>query len=122
MHVKRWVWMVNVLFVCSANKDRSPTAERVFRDVDGWKVRSAGTMPDARNSITSNLLDWANRIFVMETHHKKSILETCPSCLEKITVLGIKDEYNQNSAKLISQLIFNMANFVDLDNWIIKKF
>ena len=44
--------MTNVLFVCSGNRDRSPTAEQVFRDIPGWDVKSAGTWPDAENQVT----------------------------------------------------------------------
>ena len=42
----------NVLFVCSKNKWRSPTAEQVFRKVPDLQVRSAGTSRTARRPIT----------------------------------------------------------------------
>jgi predicted protein tyrosine phosphatase len=57
--------MVNFLFICSANKERSPTAEQVFKDVPDWIDRSAGTERDATKKITSDLLEWANEIIVI---------------------------------------------------------
>ncbi len=48
---------MNVLFLCSANRDRSLTAEQVFRDVSGWNVRSAGTESYAETQMTEEMLD-----------------------------------------------------------------
>jgi len=113
---------MNVLFLCSANRDRSPTAEQVFRDVPGWYVRSAGTESYAETQVTKEMLDWADRIFVMEERHLKSVVAICPSCLAKITILGIEDEYSRNSARLVGKLILKMANIVALDEWIAQRF
>ncbi len=110
--------MMNVLFICTANRDRSPTAEEVFQDVPGWKVKSAGTESYARVSVTEELLVWADRIFAMEEYHSMVIVEKCPSCSDKITVLGIEDVYYRNSAKLVATLITKMADVVDLDEWV----
>ena len=92
---------MNVLFVCSANRDRSPTAERVFREVPGWDVRSAGTSLDAETRVTGEVLEWADRVFVMEERHLETVVGLCRSCLGKTTVLGIEDVYGRNSAKLV---------------------
>ena len=107
--------MTNVLFVCSGNRDRSPTAEQLFRDVPGWDVKSAGTWPDAETHVTKEMLDWADRIFVMEGHHLDSVVKMCPSCISKTAVLDIEDEYSRNSARLVGELILKMANIVALD-------
>lgn len=40
---------VNVLFVCSRNKKRSPTAEFIFSNLEGVNVLSAGTSVDAEH-------------------------------------------------------------------------
>ncbi|WP_229814764.1 arsenate reductase/protein-tyrosine-phosphatase family protein [Shewanella hanedai] len=34
--------MKKVLFLCSKNRLRSPTAEAIFSHVEGWEVYSAG--------------------------------------------------------------------------------
>jgi predicted protein tyrosine phosphatase len=113
---------MNVLFVCSANRDRSPTAERVFRDVPGWDVRSAGTSLDAETRVSREVLDWADRVFVMEERHLEAVTRMCPSCHGKTMVLGIEDVYVRNGAKLVGELIRKMASIVDLDEWIRQKF
>ena len=114
--------MTNVLFIGTANRDRSPTAEQVFGSVPGWSVRSAGTESYAETQVTDEMLEWADRIFVMEERHLKSVLAMCPSCLAKITILGVEDEYSRNSAKLVGTLISKMAAVVDLDEWAVQRF
>ncbi|HEY5757541.1 MAG TPA: hypothetical protein VIU34_17050, partial [Steroidobacter sp.] len=51
---------VNVLFVCSRNQWRSPTAEKVFARYPGVSVRSAGTSPNARRHISVEDVRWAD--------------------------------------------------------------
>jgi len=61
---------IRVLFVCSKNKWRSPTAEQVFRKEVGLNVRSAGTSRSARRTITVADIRWADLILVMEDKHR----------------------------------------------------
>ena len=44
--------MTNLLFLCSRNRLRSPTAERVFADWPGVETASAGLAPDADEPLT----------------------------------------------------------------------
>ena len=55
---------MNLLFLCSQNKRRSLTAEKIFDGCNGYKVRSAGTEQNARIKVTPGLLGWADIIFV----------------------------------------------------------
>lgn len=64
---------VNILFVCSQNKLRSPTAEQIFADHPGVETDSAGTNNDAENPLTSELVRWADIIFVMEKTHRSKL-------------------------------------------------
>lgn len=50
--------MTNVLFLCSQNKLRSPTAEQVFAAYPGVACTSAGLNHDAENPLTPELLAW----------------------------------------------------------------
>ncbi|MEL6862410.1 MAG: hypothetical protein AAGL11_11270 [Pseudomonadota bacterium] len=59
-----------VLFVCSKNKWRSPTAEAVFRKDAGLEVRSAGTSRQAKRPISVADIRWADIILVMEDKHR----------------------------------------------------
>ena len=111
-----------VLFVCSANRERSPTAERVFRDVPGWETRSAGTMGGADVPVSKHLIDWADRIIVMENHHLEKLVEMSPTCFRKTQVLGIQDYYYRCSPELIGLLIIKMSALFPLDEWVKQKF
>lgn len=94
----------NVLFVCTANELRSPTAEELFRKNKDIGVKSAGTSPFANQQIDRNIIDWSDLIIVMENHHMKKILEIVPSIEDKIVVLNIPDIYARNDPKLIQIL------------------
>nr|WP_233342995.1 hypothetical protein [Hyphomonas sp. Mor2] len=61
---------LRVLFVCSRNQWRSPTAEKVFRKDPALQVRSAGTSRNARRTITITDIRWADLILVMEDKHR----------------------------------------------------
>jgi predicted protein tyrosine phosphatase len=61
---------IRILFVCSKNQWRSPTAEQVFRKDSGLDVRSAGTSRSARRTISVADIRWADFILVMEDKHR----------------------------------------------------
>ena len=113
---------MNILFVCKANMERSPTAEMVFKDVPGWIVKSAGTSPDSVVPITRALIDWADRVVVMETQHMEKIIELSRMAFRKTLVLGIDDIYYRCSPTLIGLLIMKMGALFPLDDWIKAKF
>ena len=116
--------MRNILFVCSANMERSPTAEKVFRDVPGWNVKSAGTLPYANQTVTKTLLDWADEIYVMENHHIDALKFVSPNSLKKTIVLEITDAFESMSAELVGILILKMAKHAKtrLDEWVKRRF
>ena len=82
---------VNVLFICSRNRLRSPTAEELFASRDGITTASAGTSEDAENVISADLIEWADIIFAMETVHKRKLNQKFVSLLKtrRVVVLGI---------------------------------
>jgi len=94
---------MNILFVCSRNKWRSPTAETIYKNVDGIFTKSAGTEPSARIKINEKLIDWADIIFVMEKKHKQRIQEKYHSSInnKNIITLDIPDEYHFMDEELI---------------------
>lgn len=97
---------MNVLFVCSRNKWRSATAERLYRDHPHHTVRSAGTSPAAHTRISATLLSWADIVFVMEKKHREIIRNTFdPESLDKqIIVLDIPDDYSYMDPELIDMI------------------
>jgi len=95
----------NLLFICSRNQWRSPTAEKIFKQ-KGFSARSAGTSPNARNSISISDVKWADIIFVMEKKHKNRIIAKFTRLVEHkpIHILDIPDDYKFMDLELISHL------------------
>ena len=85
----------NVLFICSKNQWRSPTAEAVWRKHPALSVRSAGTGSTARRKVSVEDIRWADVIFVMEEKHKSRLLAEFTVTIERkpLHVLDIPDEY-----------------------------
>ena len=86
---------INVLFVCSRNQWRSPTAEAVYRKDERVSVRSRGTTCNAVQTISAVDVAWADVIFVMEQKHRNRILADFPDSTrhKSIHVLDIRDEF-----------------------------
>lgn len=97
---------MRILFVCTANKLRSPTAEDVFRGWPGIEAISAGTDADAPRPLTKELVASADMIFAMETHHRERIRKKFKQrpADNKIITLHIPDEYERGDPELIAIL------------------
>lgn len=97
---------MNLLFVCSRNQWRSPTAETVWRKCPGVNVRSAGTSPRARRTISLADVRWADVIFAMEQKHRNRLVAEYTRALEHkpIHVLDIPDDYNYMDPELVDML------------------
>ena len=104
-----------VLFVCTGNMDRSPTAEALLKGKRGLEVKSAGTWIHARRRISKDLIDWADLIFVMEEHHRDVILSISPEAKKKVIVLGIPDVYRRNDPELVEMLKRKLAEYLDVE-------
>ena len=97
---------LNVLFICSRNRWRSPTAEKVWRSHPSLSVRSAGTSPNARRHVSPEDISWAEVIFVMEEKHKSRLVAEYARLLEHkpLHVLDIPDEYKYMDPALVEEL------------------
>lgn len=86
---------MNLLFICSQNRRRSLTAEKIFNGYNGHKACSAGTETNSRIKVTPGLLGWADIIFCMEKKHVRRIKEKYPDIVEqkKMVCLNINDDY-----------------------------
>tara|TARA_B100001063_G_scaffold20462_1_gene15752 strand:+ start:116 stop:439 length:324 start_codon:yes stop_codon:yes gene_type:complete len=98
--------MKKLLFLCSKNKLRSPTAEAIFSSVEGWEVYSAGISNDAVTHVSVEDIEWADIIFVMEKSHKKKLSNKFGRVIkdQKIISLDIPDDYEYMDEKLIEIL------------------
>src|SRR6266853_296717 len=105
-----------LLFVCSQNKLRSLTAEKLFEGSPHYQVRSAGTQPDARIVVTEGHLGWADIIFVMEKSHLNRLRRKFPEALQgkRTVTLRIPDEYECMQPELIDELYAKVSRYVGL--------
>lgn len=103
--------MKRFLFVCSQNRLRSPTAEQVFADHPGIEVSSAGTNNDAENPLTSELVEWADTIVVMERMHRNKLQKRFRSSIgaRRIVCLDIPDDYEFMDPGLVGLLKVRMT-------------
>lgn len=106
--------MPNLLFICSKNQWRSPTAELLFKDHPIYHARSAGTSHKARIRVNEKLLNWADEIFVMEYRHKEILKEQFAHALRNkpIKVLDIEDNYRFNDPELIAILTVSLSAYL----------
>jgi predicted protein tyrosine phosphatase len=93
---------MKLLFVCSRNRLRSPTAEVVFSAYEGVEALSAGTSPDADTPVSADLIARAEPVFAMDSVHRRRILGRFGPLLraKKIAVLGIPDNYKYMDPEL----------------------
>ena len=98
--------MTNLLFLCSRNRLRSPTAERVFASYPGVETASAGLAPDAEEPVTPDHLDWADTIFVMERAHRAKLQRRLGAHLKgrRVICLDIPDDYALMQPELVALL------------------
>lgn len=105
-----------LLFICSRNRLRSLTAERIFSSIPGLQVRSAGTQPEARIVVTEGHVGWADIIFLMEKSHLNRLRLKFPEVLEgkRTVTLFIPDDYQFMQPELIDELYSKVSSYVDL--------
>ena len=98
--------MKRLLFICSRNQLRSPTAEAVFSGRTGLEVDSAGLDNDAVVPLSPEQVAWADLIFVMEKTHAAKLRRKFRSVLngQRVIVLGIPDDYGYMDPALVALL------------------
>ena len=97
-----------ILFVCTANVDRSRTAEDLYREDERFEVRSAGVAPFATVPLTRDLLLWADRVFVMnerEDQHRTLIRIRFPDVDRPLTDLDIEDRWRRGDPDLVTLIL-----------------
>ncbi len=104
-----------ILFVCSANKDRSKTAEDYFSEkFPELSFESAGTNIElcrklGTNELNNELQNWADVIFVMEKKHFGALNKNYKN---KAKILNIADYYIYNQKELLSILDEKLKNLI----------
>lgn len=101
-----------ILFVCSRNRRRSLTAERLLAGVPGYEARSAGTQPGARIVLNAGHIGWADLIVFMEKSHLNRAREKHAEALadKEVVVLHLPDDYEFMQPELIALLRSSLAD------------
>jgi predicted protein tyrosine phosphatase len=107
---------MKLLFVCSRNRRRSPTAEIAFSGLPEIEVMSAGTAVDAENPVSTELIEWADIVFVMEMVHRRRLNQRFGKLLrtKQIVIQGIPDKYKYMDPELVEILREKVAQYVTL--------
>jgi predicted protein tyrosine phosphatase len=107
---------LNLLFVCSENRLRSPTAEAVFSKYPGINAIGAGTNADAETTVSGDLIQWADVVFVMEKSHRNKISKKYKELLKgkRLVCLDIPDVYECMQPELIKLLEAKVPKYVRL--------
>ncbi|HNA57427.1 MAG TPA: hypothetical protein PKO19_01370 [Chitinophagales bacterium] len=94
----------NILVLCGRNKQRSKTAEEIFKQDQRFEIRSAGVSASADKKLHTRDLAWADLVLVMESDQRDKIIEIFGRDIPKIIVLHIPDEYAYMDPELIAML------------------
>jgi predicted protein tyrosine phosphatase len=106
--------MKRILFLCSQNKLRSPTAEAVFAGHPAVDVDSAGLNNDAEVPLSEEQIEWADLILVSEKEHRNRLNRKFRKALggKRVVVLNIPDDYNYMDPVLIQLLKQRCAPYI----------
>ncbi|MBY0419771.1 MAG: hypothetical protein K2W88_17095 [Pararheinheimera sp.] len=107
---------MNLLFVCSENRLRSPTGEEVFSRYEGINAIGAGTNEDAETVVSGDLIEWADIVFVMEQSHKNKVAKKFKDLLKgkRLVCLDIPDHYERMDPALVQLLLHRVTKHVRL--------
>ena len=106
--------MKRALFVCSANKLRSPTAAEVFSEWREVETDSAGLLNTADVQLSPEQVEWATIIFVMEKAHRNKLQKKFRISLkiQRVICLDIPDDYDFMQPELIKLLEAKAGKFL----------
>jgi len=107
---------LKLLFICSRNQWRSPTAEALFKNHPRYSARSAGTTDRARIKVTDCHIGWADMIFCMERKHADRLREQFTEELgdKPVITLRIPDDFTFMDPELINLLRIKLAEHLEL--------
>ena len=107
---------MKLLFICSENRLRSPTAEALFSEYEGVEAIGAGTNNDAETTVSGDLIEWADVILVMEKSHRNKVSKKYKELLKnkKLVCLNIPDNYDYMQPELIRLLETKLPKYVRL--------
>jgi predicted protein tyrosine phosphatase len=107
---------IKILFICSRNKWRSLTAEKIFHRYNEYDVKSAGTEENARIKVNGGHIGWADLIFVMEKKHHRRIVDKFGALLtnKRVICLDIPDDYTYMDENLIEIIKSRVSEYIEV--------
>lgn len=108
---------MNILFICTANIQRSVTAEKLFANCPKIETKSAGTHATYGSQINQELVDWADVIFIMseaKDGHLTYLKNNFSLENKDVYDLNIPDVYERNNPELKRLLIERVSKHIDL--------
>jgi predicted protein tyrosine phosphatase len=105
--------ILKLLFVCTANIDRSPTGEDIYRGQPEFEAKLAGTEDGyATVPLSKELIEWSDIIFCMERHHRSGVLKINRQAAKKTVVLDIQDHYYRNQPELVNLIKYKVSKYL----------
>ena len=108
---------MNILFLCTANSERSPTAERLLKDSEKYTAASAGVHPAAYRVVTQELVNWADKIFVMSERgdsHITFLRQLADISRKEVHDLDIPDIFPRGDPELENILYERLSHYLDI--------
>ena len=104
----------HLLFVCTANRQRSPTAEDLFSGDERYEARSCGVQAHQETMCDESLVEWADVIFCMQRWHRDALMRNIPGATEtRIEVLDIPDMYRRGESRLVMLLRERLKDWLE---------
>lgn len=104
-------FIMNVLFICNQNENRSKTAEEIFKS--RFETKSAGLFN--KTPVTEKQLSWADVVVVMDESHRSEISKRFPKLYlqKRIVCLDVPDVFRHGQPELVSLLNEKMDGVVE---------
>lgn len=105
---------MRLLFLCSQNRLRSPTAEHIFAQWPDLEADSAGLDRDANVMLSSEQVEWADIVFVMEAKHRQKLKKNFERLLrdKRVICLNIPDDYDFMQPELVELLELKVGQYL----------
>lgn len=104
---------MKLLFVCNSNLNRSPTFEKHLKKrFPKYEIKSAGIYYGYPYQLNEELMEWADKVFVMDLSQKKHIFYRYRTQYKKVEVVGISDEYDPDDIALLDLIDFWLTEYV----------
>jgi predicted protein tyrosine phosphatase len=107
--------MIRALFICGKARARGPTAAQVATQWEGVQSDSAGLSNDADDLLSTEQLEWADIVFVMEPRQKIRLNSKYASVMrgKQVITLDIQDLYSFMQPELIEILNKKLKPYLD---------